>query len=124
MIQGEAVESYARSSAVSPFSLLCLYIWRFPLDTTPTINGQTHMPALPEALRLLTYAEAAERLGRCQKTVENLCRKGLLRRVYVGPKSPRITWGDLITFLTNGGVIPTPSSKSGTVSPTTTQEAA
>jgi excisionase family DNA binding protein len=64
-------------------------------------------PALPDTLRLLTYQQAANLLGVCKKTVENLCRvRKEIPLTYVA-RSPRIKMGDVIAYLHRGGSNPT-----------------
>jgi hypothetical protein len=58
---------------------------------------------LPNRLRPLTYKQAAELLGVCQKTVENICRvRKEIPITWIGQK-PRILYGNVLDYIERGG---------------------
>ena len=60
------------------------------------------MSTTPE--KMYKTKEVAERLNVSRDTVLSLVKKGALRAVWAGPRSPRISESSLIQFEKSGGV--------------------
>jgi len=75
-------------------------------DIFKTGGNEAGAPKLTEDMTLLTYKAAAEILGTCQKTVENICRvRKEIPIVFVG-YMPRIRMSDLRAYIARGGSQP------------------